>query len=314
MSLRHPSAAPRTCRLFWCYQCHRAVRLICSPSSDILCPRCYGRFLHEIDLPRPRLVIEFTPVHPFPPQQPHHFHHHPLFPPPNRRGYSDLDRLPRLNSNDPTARGGHPPPYLVSLPRPVHPNPRRPPTTVPVARPEDFYTGPNLNELIEDLTQNDRPGPPPAPSTAISALPTVNIADAHLTDGSQCPVCKEEFSLGEEAKQMPCKHVYHSDCIVPWLNLHNSCPVCRFQLPGGRQQENNATAAGANRGASSHPGGRWNWNTFFTLWPFGEQPSRAGNFPYRRRDENDNNTSNDFTVLPAFFLVSLCFLFFSFFL
>ncbi|KAI3697351.1 hypothetical protein L6452_30310 [Arctium lappa] len=30
---------------------------------------------------------------------------------------------------------------------------------------------------------------------------------------------------------MPCKHKFHGESILPWLELHSSCPVCRYQLP-----------------------------------------------------------------------------------
>lgn len=73
-------------------------------------------------------------------------------------------------------------------------------------------------------------GPPPALRSAINALSNVKITREHLRADAKCAVCLEDFVLGKKAKKMPCKHIYHSDCIVNWLSEHNSCPVCRAVL------------------------------------------------------------------------------------
>jgi E3 ubiquitin-protein ligase RNF115/126 len=76
----------------------------------------------------------------------------------------------------------------------------------------------------------NRHGPPPASETAVAALKTLKITEDLLASGSeekQCAVCKDAFELGDGAKEMPCKHLYHPDCILPWLKQHNTCPVCR---------------------------------------------------------------------------------------
>ncbi|XP_019872957.1 E3 ubiquitin-protein ligase RNF181 [Aethina tumida] len=68
--------------------------------------------------------------------------------------------------------------------------------------------------------------PPPASKEVVDNLPTQEISET----GTQCPVCLKEHEKGEVARKMPCNHVYHSECILPWLQKTNSCPLCRYEL------------------------------------------------------------------------------------
>ncbi|RDY11375.1 E3 ubiquitin-protein ligase RING1-like protein, partial [Mucuna pruriens] len=75
---------------------------------------------------------------------------------------------------------------------------------------------------------------PPVPSKPRS-LPSVPVTPSLLSDLDPngvvlCAVCKDQITLDADAKQLPCKHLYHADCITPWLDLHASCPLCRFRL------------------------------------------------------------------------------------
>ncbi|CAN6478068.1 unnamed protein product [Victoria cruziana] len=98
----------------------------------------------------------------------------------------------------------------------------------------DYLLGERLERLVEQLAEVDSGsyGSFPASRACVAAIPTVKITQAILADDSlNCAICKDEFEADVDAKQLPCRHIYHGDCILPWLSQHNSCPICRYQLP-----------------------------------------------------------------------------------
>ncbi|KAK7282516.1 hypothetical protein RIF29_11358 [Crotalaria pallida] len=46
----------------------------------------------------------------------------------------------------------------------------------------------------------------------------------------RCSVCLEEFVGGTEVSSLPCKHVYHGECITRWLQRSHTCPLCRYSM------------------------------------------------------------------------------------
>ncbi|XP_058194707.1 E3 ubiquitin-protein ligase CIP8 [Rhododendron vialii] len=80
--------------------------------------------------------------------------------------------------------------------------------------------------------ENSMIGRPPASKTVVENLESVVVTKEDVeSDNSLCAVCKDGMTVGEKAKQLPCSHRYHGDCIVPWLGIRNTCPVCRYELP-----------------------------------------------------------------------------------
>jgi hypothetical protein len=49
--------------------------------------------------------------------------------------------------------------------------------------------------------------------------------------GPCCAICLDEFEEKEKARRLPCRHLFHEDCLVPWLTeRHASCPMCKFDV------------------------------------------------------------------------------------
>ncbi|KAM4725070.1 E3 ubiquitin-protein ligase RNF115 [Anableps anableps] len=102
------------------------------------------------------------------------------------------------------------------------------------SNPGDYAWGQGgLDAVVTELLGRlENTGPPPAKKEMISLLPIVCISQEQIDCRLECPVCREEYSLGESVRKLPCLHYFHSDCIIPWLELHDTCPVCRKSLDG----------------------------------------------------------------------------------
>jgi hypothetical protein len=62
---------------------------------------------------------------------------------------------------------------------------------------------------------------------AVNDLPIVMFCkESEKDDGVMCSMCQETFSTKQHAKQLPCKHLYHSKCTLKWFHHRNSCPMC----------------------------------------------------------------------------------------
>ncbi|KAA0038718.1 E3 ubiquitin-protein ligase synoviolin B-like [Cucumis melo var. makuwa] len=77
-----------------------------------------------------------------------------------------------------------------------------------------------------------------APASVIERLMDEKYDDGNGREemGDQCCVCYEDLNCEreeekeEEVTRIPCGHVYHKYCILKWLNINNSCPLCRREF------------------------------------------------------------------------------------
>ncbi|PKA61918.1 E3 ubiquitin-protein ligase RING1 [Apostasia shenzhenica] len=200
-----------TASSYWCYRCSRFVRVW--PQEAIVCPDCDGGFLEEVET-SPRRTQPDLRVR-------------------RHRRAGAADRSPFnpvivLHADHPASSSFE---FYYddgagSGLRPLPPSM------------SEFLMGSGFERLLDQLAQIEINGftgrgfdHPPASKAAIESMPTIQITAIHVGTDCHCAVCTEPFELGTEVREMPCKHIYHQDCIFPWLALRNSCPVCRHEMP-----------------------------------------------------------------------------------
>ncbi|CAN6339402.1 unnamed protein product [Urochloa humidicola] len=122
---------------------------------------------------------------------------------------------------------------------------------ISTGNPGDYVDARQFEILLEQFAEdtNTKRGAPPAATSSVKNLPSVVISTSNeISGGVTCPVCKDDMPIKTVAKQLPCMHIYHSSCILPWLSSRNTCPVCRYELPTDDMEYERAKRATANEG------------------------------------------------------------------
>lgn len=52
----------------------------------------------------------------------------------------------------------------------------------------------------------------------------------------ECCICLTSYEDGAELHALPCNHHFHSTCIVKWLKMNATCPLCKFNILKGSEQ------------------------------------------------------------------------------
>ncbi|KAL2504780.1 Anaphase-promoting complex (APC) [Abeliophyllum distichum] len=101
---------------------------------------------------------------------------------------------------------------------------------------DDYLLTMDYDNLFGQFVENENglKGSPPAAKSVVENLASLVLTKEETGANNNvvvCAVCKDEVAIGEKVTRMPCSHLYHGDCILPWLRIRNTCPVCRYELP-----------------------------------------------------------------------------------
>jgi E3 ubiquitin-protein ligase RNF115/126 len=181
-------------KIYYCYSCKKKFNKLYIENAQIECIFCYSQICEEI-LP----VYEQD------------------IPPPDK--FKPYSTLPQEQE-----------PRIVRLS-----NPNNPLVQFVTSLINSEYENDEIENILNYILNNDnnRYGSPPAAQSEIKKLNKYILTKDKLNDfgtENSCSVCKEDFVLGNKMMDLPCKHYFHEECLMPWLKQHDSCPICRFEL------------------------------------------------------------------------------------
>jgi len=76
-----------------------------------------------------------------------------------------------------------------------------------------------------------------------------------LNFNAMCSICLEEYEEGEMLRMLPCHHLFHTECIIPWLTERfPNCPLCKAHVIAEQQQDGDGEGTGATMEGNEEDG------------------------------------------------------------
>jgi hypothetical protein len=130
------------------------------------------------------------------------------------------------------------------------------------------FRGACLGNDDKDDGDGDSKNKPPEESEA-QDLPSTPLLSTHDDDGASsivhgrehfqdisCTICLEDYEDGENLRVLPCQHVFHNDCIIPWLtDRAPTCPLCKALLEVRREGDSDVEDSDSDDESSLASGG-----------------------------------------------------------
>jgi len=62
------------------------------------------------------------------------------------------------------------------------------------------------------------------------SLQSVSVGQQLVDAGTECAICLFPLMLEEMCKKLACLHMFHSNCILKWIEIKTNCPICRSTI------------------------------------------------------------------------------------
>mmetsp|Transcript_33325 Transcript_33325/g.72770 ORF Transcript_33325/g.72770 Transcript_33325/m.72770 type:complete len:535 (+) Transcript_33325:57-1661(+) len=64
----------------------------------------------------------------------------------------------------------------------------------------------------------------------MSELPREKFCRNRHKEMIECELCLMDYEEGDELMRLPCLHIFHCECLTPWLQKSYTCPVCQTDV------------------------------------------------------------------------------------